>query len=72
MTADLSCQQMDRITEKLKGKQDRIYYLHDYARPHVAKSTCEKFLKLGWIPIAHLPYSADLAPTDYHLFGSLS
>ena len=72
ITADLYCQQLDRVVEKLKGKQDRIYYLHDNARPHVAKSTCEKLLKLGWITIPHLRYSPDLIPTDYHLFRSLS
>ena len=63
---------MDRVAEKLKGKQDRIYYLHDNVRPHVAKSPCEKLLKLGWIIIPHPAYSSDLAPTDYHLFRSLS
>ena len=53
-------------------KQDRIYYLHDNARPHIAKSTREKLLKLGWITVLHPPYAPDLAPTDYHLFRSLS
>ena len=72
MTADLSCQQLDPVTEKLKGKQDRIYYLHDNARPHVAKSSGEKLLKLEWIPVAHPPYSPDLSPPDSHLFRSLS
>jgi hypothetical protein len=47
ITADLYCQQLDRVANKLKGKQDRIYYLHDNARPHIAKSTREKSLKLG-------------------------
>ncbi|CAF1471208.1 unnamed protein product, partial [Adineta ricciae] len=32
----------------------------------------EKLLKLGWITLPHPPYSPDLAPTDYHLFRSLS
>jgi histone-lysine N-methyltransferase SETMAR len=54
------------------GKQDRIYYLHDNAKPHIAKSTSEKLLKLEWITVPHPPYSPDLAPTDYHLFRSLS
>ena len=72
MTADLYCQQLDRVTAKLKEKQDRIYYLHDNARSHVAKSTHEKLLKLRCIPVPHSPYSPDLAPTDYHLFRSLS
>ena len=72
ITADLYCQQLDRVAEKLKGKHDRIYYLHDNARPHVTKSTCEKLLKLKWIIIPHPAYSPDLAPMDYHLLRSLS
>ena len=72
ITADLDCQQLDWVAHKLKGKQDRIYFLHDNARPHFAKSTHEKLLKLGWVTIPHPPYSPDLAPTDYRLFRSLS
>lgn len=72
ITADLYCQQLDRVAAKLQGKQDRIYFLHDNARPHIAKSTRKKLLKLGWITIPHPPYSPDLAPTDYHLFHSLA
>ena len=29
ITADLYCQQLDRVAEKLQGKLDRIYFLHD-------------------------------------------
>ena len=61
----------ESITENLKEKQDRIYYLHGNARLHVAKSTGEKLLKLGRIPVAHPPYSADLSPPDFHLFRCL-
>ena len=42
MTAELHCQKLDWVAEKLKRKQDQIYYLHDNARPHVTKSTREK------------------------------
>ena len=72
MTADFSCQQLDRVTEKLKGKQDRIYYLYDNARLHIEKSAREKLLKLGWIPVAHPLYSLDLSPPDSNVFRSLS
>ena len=72
VTADLCCQQSDRIAQKLNGKQDRFYFLHDKARPHVAKSTREKLLELGYATIPHPPYSPSLARTDYHLFRSCS
>ncbi len=64
ITADLYCQQFDRVATKFQGKQDRIYFLHDNIRPHIAKSTREKLVKLGWITVTHPPYSPDLAPTD--------
>jgi hypothetical protein len=47
ITADLYCQQLDRVAAKLQGKQDRINFLHENTRPHIAKSTREKLLKLG-------------------------
>ena len=72
ITADLYCQQLNCVAAKLKEKQDRIYFLHDNARPHVAKSTRQKLLSLGWMTIPHPPYSPDLAPTHYHLYRSLS
>jgi hypothetical protein len=72
ITADLYCQHFDRVAEKLNGKRDRIYYLHDNARLHIAKSTREKLLMLGWITVPHPPHSFNLTTTDYHLFRSLS
>ena len=70
ITVDLYCQQLDRVAAELHGKQDRVYFLHDNARAHVTKSTHEKLLKFGSIPIPHPPYSPDWAPTDYHLYRS--
>ena len=63
---------MDTLASKLKEQNDRIYFLHDNARPHIAKLTNSKLLELKWITLPHPPYSPDLAPTDYHLFRSLS
>ena len=71
ITTDLYCQPLDGVAAKLKGKQDRIYFLHDNARPHIAKSTREKLFELGWVTVPHPPYSPDLASTDYYLFRTL-
>lgn len=72
VTADVYCQQLERLAASLKKKQDKVYFLHDNARPHVALSTKKKLTELGWTVLPHPPYSPDLAPTDYHLFRSLA
>jgi [histone H3]-lysine36 N-dimethyltransferase SETMAR len=72
INAELYCQQLDRVAAKLRRRQDKVYFLHDNARPHTAKKTRKKVLELGWTALPHPPYSPDLAPTDYHLFRSLA
>jgi [histone H3]-lysine36 N-dimethyltransferase SETMAR len=72
VTAEVYCQQLDRVAASLKKKQDRVYFLHDNARPHVALATKKKIMELNWTVLPHPPYSPDLAPTDYHLFRSLA
>ncbi|KDR17168.1 hypothetical protein L798_08429, partial [Zootermopsis nevadensis] len=48
-----------------------ILLLHDNARPHTSPRTREEITKLGWTVLPHPPYSPDLAPSDFHLFGPL-
>ena len=75
VTAATYCAQLQKVQEKLLQKHPKsykIYFLHDNARPHISKVTHKKLLELGWEVLPHPPYSPDLAPTDYHLFRSLS
>lgn len=75
ITADLYCQQLQHLADKLVETRPRhgpVRFLHDNARPHVARATRQKLLELGWEVLPHPPYSPDFAPTDYHFFRSLS
>lgn len=72
VNGELYCQQLDRVAASLKGIQDRVYFLHDNARPHVSKITNQKLADLKWEIVPHPPYSPDLAPSDYHLFRSMT
>ena len=44
---------------------------HDNARPHTARGTTAAIADKGWTVLPHPPYSPDLAPSDFHLFGPL-
>jgi hypothetical protein len=56
----------DPIRRKRPGQLTR-----DNARPHTVRATQERIQELQWELLAHPPYSPDLAPSDFHLFGSL-
>ena len=44
---------------------------HDNARPHTAPATTTEIAAKGWAVLPHSPYSPDLAPSDFYLFGPL-
>ena len=44
---------------------------HDNARPHTACSTVATIQDLYFECLPHPPYSPDLAPSDFHVFGPL-
>jgi len=44
---------------------------HDNARPHTARSTVATIQDLSFECFPHPPYSPDLAPSDFHVFGPI-
>ncbi|UYV80945.1 hypothetical protein LAZ67_19002237 [Cordylochernes scorpioides] len=73
---DLYIAQLHRVNEaiqqKIPDRQVQIILLHDNAMPHVAQVVKAVLQELEWEVLQHPPYSPDLAPTDYHLFRSMS
>lgn len=60
------------IRSKRRGLLSKgVVLLHDNARPHTAAHTAETLQKLNFEVLDHPPYSPDLAPSDFHLFGPL-
>ena len=59
------------LRRALRDKQPgrKVILQHDNVRPHTARLTYEKIEKMGWEVLPHTPYSPDLAPSNYHLFG---
>jgi hypothetical protein len=49
----------------------RILLLHDNARPHTTAHTVYTLRVLKFEVLKHPPYSPDLAPSDFHLFGPM-
>ena len=67
---------IDRLDPEIRSKRrgqlsKGTVLLHDNARLHTADYTVETLQKLKFEVLAHPPYSPDLAPSDYHLFGPL-
>jgi hypothetical protein len=76
VTAKCYCQQLRRLEEEIQqnrpSRRHGVILQHDNARPHTAKMRKAAIQEPDWDILPHPPYSPDLAPSDYHLFRSLS
>jgi histone-lysine N-methyltransferase SETMAR len=60
------------VGSKRRGKlRKHVILLHDNARPRTANQTVETVSELGFELMEHPPYSPDLAPNDFHVFGPM-
>ncbi|KAG5317865.1 MOS1T transposase, partial [Pseudoatta argentina] len=79
ITGDRYRLQLMRLSRALKEKRplyaqrhDKVILLHDNARPHVAKPVKIYLETLKWEVLPHPLYSSDIAPSDFHLFLTVS
>ena len=79
ITGALYRTQLMRLSRALRDKRpqylerhDKVILQHDNARPHVAKPVKTYLETLKWEVLPHPPYSPDIAPSDYHLFRSMT
>ena len=76
VNAELYVQQLHRLNEAIQQKRPNrrngVLLQHDNARPHIANMTKAAIQELEWEVLPHPSYSPDLAPSDFHLFRSLS
>jgi transposase len=62
----------DAVHRKRPGQLARGLLLHhNKAKPHTAQATQESIQKLQWELLELPPYSPDLVPSDFQLFGLL-
>lgn len=71
-----ACGLLIELADIIKARRPRTgtrgLILHwDNARPHISRETTETLNGLGFKTLAHPPYSPDLAPSDFFLFGTL-
>ena len=76
VNAENYCELLETVRGDIRSKwrgllTTRVTLLQDNARPHTAARTLAKIDHMGWELLTHPPYSPDLAPSDYYLFGPL-
>lgn len=79
ITEEVYRRQLMRLSQALRQKRpqyeqrhDKVILQHDNARPHVALPVKTYLETFKWEVLPHPPYSPDIAPSDYHLFRSMT
>ena len=77
INAEKYCEQLEILKDKIHLKRpslrkNQVVFLQDNARPYTAKKVKELLASFQWDVLKHPPYSLDLAPSDYHLFRSMT
>ena len=68
---DLNRSLLEKRSEPRK-RQHKVISLHDNAPSHTIKLVRDTLQTLNWEVLLHAAYFLDLAPSDYHLFASMT
>ncbi|XP_037572224.1 histone-lysine N-methyltransferase SETMAR-like [Dermacentor silvarum] len=76
INSDVKCETLRRLGRSIKNKilgllTEGVVLLHDNARPHVSRVTDAELAKFKWEQLDHSPYSPDMSPCDFNVFGPL-
>ena len=76
MNSERYCELLNTVRHDVYSKRrgltsKGVLFHQDNAWPHTAMKTLELIENFGWEVVPYPPYSPDLAPSDYHLFGPL-
>jgi len=77
INATAYCDTLTRLRQAIQNKRRGMLshgmcLLHDNVWPHSMHVTTVLLQKFKWDILDHLPYSLDLAPSDFHLFPLVS
>ena len=76
ITSEVYYETLKKLRRSIQNKRcgmltSGVIILHDNARPHTAARTKALLEQFKWEIFKHPPYSPDLAPSDYYLFGKM-
>ncbi|GFS66317.1 histone-lysine N-methyltransferase SETMAR [Trichonephila clavipes] len=76
INSDVYCETLRCLRRSIQNKKtalltESVVLLHDNARPHVSRVTQMELDKFKWDTLDHPPYSTNMLPCDFHVFGSL-
>jgi len=76
INADCYCETFKDLPRAIQNERrgmltKGVRFHQDNAHHHTARATTDLINQYGWDTVKHLPYSPDLAPSDYYLFPEL-
>ena len=62
---------LNKKRPEYQKRQHKVILLHDNAPLHMTNPDCNMLEIFSWEVLPHVAQSADLAPSNYHLFASM-